>query len=245
MAQHVRRNENPTLEATAELEGAEFAKAVQTMMEGLSKKRGLSPNAKDLGILAATTAGALATGSLASGLPAAAVASLLVSVLTTAFTSNASSTLHQNVAAPPERGAWESVGGTFRSSSSEVAIGIRKNVSLELLTLNSIVGDGEMAQELGVDRTRVSQKVREQSLYFFENAEGRCFPRWQLVDGKPIRELKKLIAAFDRTLHPLTVEHWMGARNAELVIDGESVTPTQWLITGGHIDIVSELAAQL
>jgi hypothetical protein len=245
MTQHVRQSESSSLDATAELESAEFAKAVQTMMDGLAKKRGLSPNAKNLGVLAATTAGALATGSMASGLPTATVASLLVSVLTSAFTSNASSALHRHVAAPPERDVWESVGGTFRSSSSEVAIGVRKHVSLELLTLNSIVGDGEMAQLLGVDRTRISQKVREQSLYFFESADGRCFPRWQLVDGKPIRELKNLIAALDRTLHPLTVEHWMGTTNSELVIDGESVTPIQWLATGGNIEIVCELAAQL
>jgi hypothetical protein len=177
-------------------------------------------------------------------LPAAAVAGLLVSVLSESLAS-LTSKAHPQRTVPPEHDVWKSVGASFRSAEPEVSNQVRHHVSFDLLQQQCVKGDAEMARMLGVDRTRISQKVKDKSLYAFDGREGRCFPLWQLTNGKPLRELKALIAALDPNLHPLTVDHWISTQNTELEINGKAVSPILWLVTGGSIDLLADLAAQL
>jgi hypothetical protein len=151
----------------------------------------------------------------------------------------------QRVSVPPESAVWESVGGRFRDDGSESLNQLQRSVALDTLHRRSIIGDIEMAKTLGVDRTRISQKVKEKSLYAYDSLEGRCFPQWQLADGKPIRELKTLLAALDPGLHPLTVTHWVESPNTDIEINGVAVSPVDWLKTGGSVEPLVELAVQL
>ena len=113
------------------------------------------------------------------------------------------------------------------------------------LVATSVIGDTAMAKTLGVDRSRVSQRLADRSLYAFPAGEERCFPRWQLVKGKTVPGLKTVLVSIDPGLHPLSVQHWFTTPNVDLEIDDHAVSPAAWLATGGAAGVAAELAQDL
>jgi hypothetical protein len=173
------------------------------------------------------------------GTDAALVVALLESAADTAES-------HSTISALPsaERDLWTSVGARFdkraRLKNDRRLVG-----AFGALLARSVVGDTAMAELLGVDRSRVSQRLADRSLYAFTAGEERCFPRWQLIDGKPFTGLKVVLRATDPALHPLTVDHWFTTPNVDLEIDDEPVSPVTWLATGGAPQAAADLAADL
>ncbi len=106
----------------------------------------------------------------------------------------------------------------------------------------SIRGDAALAKFLGVNRSRVSQRISERSLYSFAGIGGdRFYPKWQFADRKPLPGLRAVFAALAPKIHPLVVDHWVCTPSADLVVDGENLTPILWLQTGGDPDRLLEL----
>ena len=110
------------------------------------------------------------------------------------------------------------------------------------LKADSVPSDTEVAALLQVDRTRVSQRLAERSLYAVHDDTGRWFPRWQFDGGRTLPHLKAVLAALDPHLHPLTVAHWFLTPDPELEVDGEATCPRTWLIRGGRPEALLPLA---
>lgn len=143
-----------------------------------------------------------------------------------------------------ERDLWASVGA--RSEAGSRLESDRRLVdAFGSLISRSIIGDAAMASELGVDRSRVSQRLADRSLLSFTAGEERCFPRWQLVDGKPLPGLKVVLAAIDPAVHPLALDHWFTTPNVDLQTGDGAVSPVTWLATGGAPAAAASLAADL
>lgn len=143
-----------------------------------------------------------------------------------------------------ERAIWESVGARFDESAVDRARD-RRLTALADLVSRSVAGDVTMAERLGVDRSRISQRLSEGSLYAFTLGSERWFPEWQLVDGSSVPGLKAVLAAVPAALHPLTVDHWFTTASVDLEIDTEAVSPVEWLATGGDPGPVVALVADL
>lgn len=141
-----------------------------------------------------------------------------------------------------EREVWESVGARFDRPDAVAQAHARAAATFAELLAGSIVGDVAAARMLGVDRTRVSQKVSERSLFAVASGGERYFPLWQFVDGKPLRGLKEVLGALDEALHPLTVNHWFLTPNRELDLHGDAMSPVAWLATGGDTKATVRLA---
>lgn len=147
------------------------------------------------------------------------------------------------VAAPlptAERDLWASVGASFdgaRESDND-----RKVIDAFARLLDrSLIGDAAMASALSVDRTRISQRLAEPSLYAFRAGDERCFPRWQVVAGKALRGLHPVLSALDPELHPLRVDRWFTTPHVDLEVDGEPVAPVTWLASGGAPEAATAL----
>ena len=140
-----------------------------------------------------------------------------------------------------ERDLWASVGARF-DRDLEADDDRRFLAAFGDLLDRSVIGDAALATLLGVDRSRISQRVSERSLYAFSAGEERCFPRWQLPDGKPLRGLRSVLGAVDPELHPLRVDRWFTSPNADLTIDDQAVDPVTWLTTGGSPAVAAALA---
>jgi hypothetical protein len=153
---------------------------------------------------------------------------------------------HGTVGALPaaEQERWASVGARFDQRARRTN-DQRLVDAFGALLARSIIGDTAMADALGVDRSRVSQRLADRSLYAFTAADERCFPRWQLVDGKPLPRLSAVLRSVDQALHPLAVDHWFTTPNLDLEIDGAAVSPVAWLSTGGDAQVAADLAADL
>lgn len=146
---------------------------------------------------------------------------------------------------PAEAQLWRSVGARPATVSESARVVARSAALIAQLVAASIEGDAAMAEVLGVDRSRVSQRVADRSLYCFDGPNGRLFPRWQLVGRKPLPGLREVLGVLRPTLHPLTVDHWMTTVNVDLIVDEEPVSPVEWLASGGPGKVVAALAEEL
>ena len=144
-----------------------------------------------------------------------------------------------------EQQLWEHVGALFDSGAVAVIEAARAAAFADLVQ-RSVIGDTAAGELLGVDRSRISQRVSEPSIYAFSaSGEERCFPRWQFAGAKTLPGFKTVLAAIAHDLHPLTVDHWFTTPSTDLEVDESPVSPVTWLITGGPPTVVAELAREL
>ncbi|MCC5951144.1 MAG: hypothetical protein JJU45_03515 [Acidimicrobiia bacterium] len=139
---------------------------------------------------------------------------------------------------------WRAVGATF-DKRSRARNDERLVDAFGSLLGRSVIGDAAMAEVLAVDKSRVSQRVADRSLYAFTAGDERGFPRWQIFEGKALPGLKLVLRSLDPELHPLSVDHWFTTENLDLEIDGTPVSPATWLATGGDAHNAANLAADL
>lgn len=103
----------------------------------------------------------------------------------------------------------------------------------------------QAATLLGVDRTRVSHRIRQQELYAFRLGRQQRLPRWQFqVSGTTALGLPGLARVLDVLpdgLHPLSVEGFFTTPDPDL--GGSS--PLHWLAEGGDPAVVAQEAATL
>jgi hypothetical protein len=109
-------------------------------------------------------------------------------------------------------------------------------------SLVSSVSIPEAALLLGVDRSRVSQRITQGSLWAFAAGRSKRLPRWQFTaEGRLLPGLAALVAAIPRGLAPQTVAAFMTEPQPELA----DRTPSEHLVAGGDPSDVAELLAGL
>jgi hypothetical protein len=145
-----------------------------------------------------------------------------------------------------EQTVWERIGAEFSEHDAVEVTRAAGTAAYEELVSRRVIGDFDLAQLPKVNRSRVSQRVTERSLYsFLDSGEQRCYPSWQFTDGKTIPGLKTVLAQIDSDLHPLTVDRWFNRPDVDLVADGISLTPVEWLSSGGSPELAADHACFL
>ncbi len=148
----------------------------------------------------------------------------------------------------PEQILWASVGADFSDPGALTRSQARSTIAFADLISRSVAGDAALAELMGVNRSRVSQRLAEHSLYGFTGPGGeRYYPTWQFDTGpvpRPLRGLREVLSGLDASVHPLVLDHWARTPNADLVVDDEALAPVQWLATGGNPGRLSDLLPQ-
>lgn len=103
---------------------------------------------------------------------------------------------------------------------------------------------GQVATQLGVDASRVSQMTTDHLLHNVPTGQGRRYPTWQFIDGRPVVNLDAILQPLG-DVHPLTLQDWATHRHDHLQINGTPVSPLRWLHTGGPPEQVRQLAQEL
>lgn len=101
---------------------------------------------------------------------------------------------------------------------------------------------GEAARLLGVTEGRVRHKIARRDLSALPSGRRRL-PRWQFTDNGALPGLSVVLRALDQHEHPLATLAFITSAQPELALDGETVTPQDWLRAGGDPTPVAELAA--
>ena len=142
-----------------------------------------------------------------------------------------------------ERQSWGEIGADFDDNGAVEVVRAASQAAYEELIDRSLVGDQSVAACLEVDRSRVSQRVADRSLYsFVDISQQRCFPKWQFLGDKTLPGLKTVLVNLDPELHPLTVDRWFNRPDVDLLVDGAAVSPVTWLSSGGSPDTAADHA---
>jgi hypothetical protein len=103
----------------------------------------------------------------------------------------------------------------------------------------------EIATRLGVDTSRVRQRIYAGSLYAFKHRGGWLVPAFQLRRRKLVPGLDAAVSVLSPRLHPVAVSRWFTTPNPDLVIDDSSVSPIDWLAAGAAPEPVAHLAGSI
>ena len=102
-----------------------------------------------------------------------------------------------------------------------------------------------LAKRLGVDTSRVRQRIYARSLYAFKHRGGWLIPNFQLESNRVIPGVEGVVWKLPPTLHPVAVSRWFTTPNADLTLDDEAVSPIAWLASGGLPAGVAALAGSI
>lgn len=110
----------------------------------------------------------------------------------------------------------------------------------ELVTKSLTVA--AVAKRLGVDTSRVRQRIYARSLYGFKHRGTWLVPAFQLDGKKLVAGLPAVVPKLAPTLHPVAMSRWFTSPNDDLVLGDEAVSPIVWLSSGAPPDVVASLA---
>jgi len=107
------------------------------------------------------------------------------------------------------------------------------------------VGVAEVAQRLGVDPSRVRQRIYARSLYAFKHRGGWLVPAFQLEGPKLVPGIEVAVARLSPELHPVAVSRWFTTPSSDLVLGDDPASPIAWLSSGGPPVAVAQLAGSV
>jgi hypothetical protein len=116
--------------------------------------------------------------------------------------------------------------------------------------LKSSLSTSEAAKRLGVDSSRIRQRLTSQppTLYGIRIGTSWYIPEFQFEGDAPIRGVGEVVAHLDPELHPVAVFRWFTGPSPDLSTDdagGRNLSPRDWLRLGLPVQPVVELASNL
>ena len=108
----------------------------------------------------------------------------------------------------------------------------------------------QAARRLRVKDSRIRQRLGgpRPSLFGFRRGKSWLIPKFQIENGQIIRGLEVVVPHLSPGLHPVSVVRWFQTPNSDLVNptnEDETVSPVDWLRTGGAPAAAATLAATL
>lgn len=106
----------------------------------------------------------------------------------------------------------------------------------------------EAAVRLGVNDSRVRQRLSERTLYGLKARDGWRLPIFQFDEKGLVPELDRVLPRLDPGLSPIAVLHWLTTPNPDLAsaeTQLEPASPLVWLRLRLDPERVAELASQL
>lgn len=101
----------------------------------------------------------------------------------------------------------------------------------------------EAARLLGVQESRVRQRLAARTLYGFKHEGAWRVPRFQFYHDRPVPGVATVFPRLPDTVTPIAVETWFTTPTMELVSEDQALSPREWLIAGGDPTTVATLAA--
>ena len=132
-------------------------------------------------------------------------------------------------------------------STNETDDPLAQTVVDYMALIETSLGTTEVAQMLGVDASRVRQRLREGSLCGVEYEGEWHLPKFQFERRKVLPGLATVLGAVPSGANALEVAAWILSPNIDLVADEAErpLSPRAWLLRGGSPERVAALARDL
>ena len=104
------------------------------------------------------------------------------------------------------------------------------------------------AKRLGVNDSRVRQRLSQRALYGIKAGDEWRLPAFQFARKGLVPGIQRVLPRLPKSLNPVAVYRWFHTPNPDLEEkegQGRALTPLQWLQSGNDPDVVAELAAGL
>jgi hypothetical protein len=112
--------------------------------------------------------------------------------------------------------------------------------------LSSSLTVPEAARRLGVDGSRVRQRLGSRQMYGIRRSTGWLLPIFQFEAGHLVPGLERVLPRLNPRLHPLAVVSWFSRPCPDLFRPGDPeetpLSPLDWLRSGGSPEAVADLA---
>jgi hypothetical protein len=102
-----------------------------------------------------------------------------------------------------------------------------------------------VAEILGKTEGRVRQRLTDHTLLGVRAGGGWRIPAFQFDDDTELPGWDRVMGALPHDVHPLTVARFLDSPQVDLDVDGDAVTPREWLRFGGDADAVVNAAAAM
>jgi hypothetical protein len=140
-----------------------------------------------------------------------------------------------------ELDALAAVGLRTTSKTRERARSARVRYASTFLDLfNNADTPAELAKKLGLDPSRIRQRIRDHSLLAIElNGEKRV-PRFQFEGSVEVPGLSRVLADVDEQVTPLAFAMWFLSPTSDLAVgEGDApISPRDWLLQTGDVEAV-------
>ena len=162
----------------------------------------------------------------------------------------------QAVLSRSELRALDAVGLTTRPWVGAAADDpLTRTIVDHMALVETSLSTGQAAALLGVDVSRIRQRIHARSLTGFDHEGEWRLPRFQFERKNVLPGLAKVLAVLPHDLSPLDLATWFLALNIDLqgpassrsaaADTGTPVSPRAWLMRGGSPDTVAQIARHL
>jgi len=122
---------------------------------------------------------------------------------------------------------------------------IAETLSMYVALLAASTDVSGASERLGVDASRIRQRLRARTLFGIRQEDGWRIPLAQLDEDGEVHGLGQVLSALREGLHPVSVWRWLTLPNTELEIADRPVSPIVWLRSGGDVKRARSVAADL
>ena len=122
-----------------------------------------------------------------------------------------------------------------------------KSQAQYMTLLEESLSAAQAAKLLGVDVSRVRQRLRDRSLFGVEHDSTWRLPRFQFERRRVIPGLARVLKALPEGLLPLDLVDWFVSPDAGLQLESEVValSPREWLVSGRPVEAVLAAVSEL
>lgn len=131
------------------------------------------------------------------------------------------------------------------ASDAEVALELASAAKLRTQIVDSALTVSAAARLLGVNGSRIRQRLADHSIYGVKRDKKWRIPAWQFDDKGMLSGIDEVNRHIDHDVDVVELHGFLHSPNIDLVVNGERISPLVWLRAGLDAEPVGQIAATL
>ncbi|MEA2023193.1 MAG: hypothetical protein U9N79_02750 [Actinomycetota bacterium] len=131
------------------------------------------------------------------------------------------------------------------AGDAEVALELASAARLRTQIVDSALTVRAVAGLLGVNGSRIRQRLADHSIYGVKRDNKWRIPKWQFDDKGLLPGIDEFNRHIDHDVDVVELHGFLHSPNVDLVVNGERISPLVWLQAGLDAEPVGQIAATL